>query len=81
MTGSRNPISARDPRATGMTSGSPSVDPSSFSPALLYVPYAVGAQVKFRVATRDDHPIAMTVEPVLAAATPPWHATTRPITP
>jgi len=35
----------------------------------LYVPYAVGAQVKFRVATRDDHPIAINVEPVLAAAT------------
>ena len=42
---------------------------AAVSPALLYVPYAAGTQVRFRIATPDHHPIAITVEPALAAAT------------
>ena len=39
-------------------------------PALLYVPPAgPSRQVRFRVLTPDHHPIAVTVEPALAAAT------------
>ena len=38
-------------------------------PAVLYVPYAAGTQLRFRVATPDHHPIAITIEPALAAAT------------
>jgi hypothetical protein len=41
----------------------------AMSPALMYVPLATGAQVRFRVVTPDHHPIAVTVEPALAAAT------------
>lgn len=41
----------------------------ALSPALLYVPTASGTQVRFRVVTPDHHPIAVTVEPALAAAT------------
>ena len=39
------------------------------SPALLYVPPATGTRIRFRVVTPDHHPIAVTVEPALAAAT------------
>ena len=39
------------------------------SPALLYVPTTSTQQVRFRVLTPDCHPIAVTVEPALAAAT------------
>jgi hypothetical protein len=40
------------------------------SPALLYVPPAgPSSQIRFRVLTPDHHPIAVTVEPALAAAT------------
>jgi hypothetical protein len=39
------------------------------TPALLYIPTAAGTQVRFRVVTPDHHPIAVTVEPALAAAT------------
>ena len=38
-------------------------------PALLYVPTPVGTKIRFRVVTPDHHPIAVTVEPELAAAT------------
>jgi hypothetical protein len=38
-------------------------------PALLHVPRAEGRQVRFRVMTPDNRPIALTVEPALAAAT------------
>lgn len=38
-------------------------------PALLYVPSTPGARLRFRVVTPDHHPIAVTVEPALAAAT------------
>lgn len=39
------------------------------SPALIYVPLATGTQIRFRVVTPDHHPITVTVEPALAAAT------------
>lgn len=39
------------------------------SPALLFVPTTSAQQVRFRVLTPDCHPIAVTVEPALAAAT------------
>ena len=39
------------------------------SPALLFVPTTSTQQVRFRVLTPDCHPIAVTVEPALAAAT------------
>ena len=39
------------------------------TPALLYVPPPTSTQVRFRVLTPDHHPIAVTVEPALAAAT------------
>jgi len=39
------------------------------TPALLYVPPPSSTQVRFRVLTPDHHPIAVTVEPALAAAT------------
>ncbi|MGE0305418.1 MAG: hypothetical protein AB7N61_14930 [Acidimicrobiia bacterium] len=39
------------------------------TPALLYVPHPSSAQVRFRVLTPDHRPIAVTVEPALAAAT------------
>ena len=38
-------------------------------PALLYAPVAIGNEIRFRVVTPDHHPIAVTVEPTLAAAT------------
>ena len=38
-------------------------------PALLYVPTPGSCQVRFRVLTPDHHPIAVTVEAALAAAT------------
>jgi hypothetical protein len=38
------------------------------SPALLFVP-TTSTHVRFRVLTPDCHPIALTVEPALAAAT------------
>lgn len=39
------------------------------SPALLHVPPTVGATIRLRVVTPDQHPIAVTTEPALAAAT------------
>src|SRR4051812_2513454 len=39
------------------------------SPLLLYVPPATAERVRFRVLTPELHPIAVTVEPALAAAT------------
>ena len=39
------------------------------SPALLYVPPATATRIRFRVVTPDHHPIAVTIEPALAAAT------------
>ena len=39
------------------------------SPALLYVSPATGTQVRFRVVTPDHHPVAVTIQPALAAAT------------
>ena len=41
----------------------------ALSPALLHVPLAKGSQVRLRVMTPDYRPIALTVEPALAAAT------------
>jgi hypothetical protein len=38
-------------------------------PALLHVPRAEGSQVRLRVMTPGNRPIALTVEPALAAAT------------
>ena len=46
-----------------------SMSRGALGPALLYVPPARGTQVRFRVVTPDHHPIAVTVEPALAAAT------------
>ncbi len=46
----------------------PAVRPA-MSPALLYVPPTSGRQIRFGVVTPDGHPIAVTVEPALAAAT------------
>jgi hypothetical protein len=42
---------------------------AALTPALLYVPPPPSTQVRFRVLTPDHHPIAVTVEPALAAAT------------
>lgn len=42
---------------------------AALTPALLYVPPPLSTQVRFRVLTPDHHPIAVTVEPALAAAT------------
>ena len=42
---------------------------AALTPALLYVPPPSSTQVRFRVLTPDHHPIAVTVEPALAAAT------------
>ena len=39
------------------------------SPAVLYVPPTGGTTIRFRVLTPDHHPVAITVEPALAAAT------------
>ncbi len=39
------------------------------NPALLYVPPTAGTTIRFRVVTPDHHPVAVTVEPALAAAT------------
>jgi hypothetical protein len=39
------------------------------SPALLFVPTRSNSRVRFRVLTPDQHPIAVTVEAALAAAT------------
>jgi hypothetical protein len=39
------------------------------SPALLHVPPTVGATIRLQVVTPDQHPIAVTTEPALAAAT------------
>jgi len=41
----------------------------SASPALLYVPPSAGTAIRLRVVTPDHHPVAVTVEPALAAAT------------
>ena len=41
----------------------------ALTPALLYVPPPQTCQVRFRVLTPDHHPIAVTVEVALAAAT------------
>ncbi len=37
--------------------------------ALLYVAPTVGSTIRFRVVTPDDHPVAVTADPALAAAT------------
>ena len=37
--------------------------------ALLYLPPTSGTTIRFRVVTPDHHPVAVTVEPALAAAT------------
>jgi hypothetical protein len=39
------------------------------SPALLHVPPTVGTTIRLQVLTPDHHPIAITAEPALAAAT------------
>ena len=38
-------------------------------PALLYVPPTTGTTIRFRVVTPDHHPVAVTADPALAAAT------------
>jgi hypothetical protein len=40
----------------------------SRKPALLHVPPTVGTTIRFQVVTPDHHPIAVTAEPALAAA-------------
>jgi len=42
---------------------------ADLTPALLYAPPPPSTQVRFRVLTPDHHPIAVTIEPALAAAT------------
>jgi hypothetical protein len=41
----------------------------TLSPALLYVPPTANTNVRFRVLTPEQHPVATTVQPALAAAT------------
>ena len=38
-------------------------------PALLFVPPTTGTTIRFRVVTPDGHPVAVTADPALAAAT------------
>lgn len=38
-------------------------------PALLYAPTTAGSAIRFRVVTPDHHPVAVTADPTLAAAT------------
>lgn len=38
-------------------------------PALLYAPATAGSTIRFRVVTPDHHPVAVTTDPALAAAT------------
>jgi hypothetical protein len=39
------------------------------NPTLLFVPPTTGTTIRFRVITPDHHPVALTAEPALAAAT------------
>jgi hypothetical protein len=39
------------------------------NPTLLYVPPTTGTTTRFRVVTPDHHPVAVTADPALAAAT------------
>jgi hypothetical protein len=38
-------------------------------PAVLYAPATPGSTIRFRVVTPDHHPVAVTADPALAAAT------------
>jgi hypothetical protein len=60
-----------DPGSTRITTRTArAMSRTVFSPALLFVPPSgAGAPIRFQVLTPDHHPIAVTVQPALAAAT------------